>query len=1115
LWANQEIRINMTKNMTQKGLALGAGIALVASGFGVAPANALGQSDTSYVSLSARTGTELAVLSDQYIDLKANAIDSISGTSGKDLKFLVSDPQSKVFVDQSQLVTTPVIFSQAAAPGANNIASVDYDATGGTSEKQTLVTVDTTALAAGEKLFIYGLSNAIAATALNGEVVTRVTATTAKTNKDLGAADISFNGAGGLAALTNGLNTRSTIIANSGIDNDLFEGATVTTSIPGKTISNGRATDGTFVINSETSANTSDRLLRLVTNSTSTYSVDVTAWVDSNDNGLIDTTEYASPVRTVTFQKAADLAVSTALTPIAGDTALTAEISTTPTLNGEQVLAQDPVFLNAAFTRQDSAVTVYSQDEETGTSTALWDNVTKLFSVDVLLDATASNNSSSVAATGFDEVDSWSDLAPAAGGTLTNVTHVGGVLTATVTAHKLRVGDKILLNAGITSDVAATQTYLRLQTARTVASVISADSFTLAVTGASVVAGTLTYGVLTYANGDSLVDRVFAGSYSAQAFVKTAAATWTALGTKTTVSTAAVTSATATLSTTGSATIAGTSASDNTANLTRVKTGTTSVPMTFQAFDSLAVGVTAGRPVVVSTTTLVTGTAAAVGTFKINGLSSPVTLYTDAAGMVSFTVTETAGLSSAQVRIQAVVEGNVTVGADLDWTAASYGLIDYNTTGGQFDSTTTVTVNRSVLSAGTFTLALGVTDQWFTAADAASYRLKVTGSGVTEAFVPLTAGKANVVVTDNGITAVGGTFTALVTLQKATSGKFSDTVTKLSVVTTVTAAPTVVLGIADSTLYGSKVVLSAAVAAKAIVEIDPRLATTVKPAYATNAVINGAVLNSATSAGQEGALVTISGPSNMLFENGSVSKRGSLSFLSAATTGRFQVLVYSTSAQTDSVVTVTVNGVAKTVKVSFTGIGVGEGTSLVVTMPAAVKPASTFQVKAKLADAFGNGVAASAGRVKVTYTGAGIVFGTLPTATDANGELMFSVLLGSNDTGSVNVTVSYDQNGDGDYVDTKDLVTAGTTAITATGVVAASSDTIVNVGTFSGKLVVYALNAAGSEVSYKIAGKWVTQVVTSDLLMRYDRVVGATGATIKVDIYVDGVLKLAKSVVTK
>jgi hypothetical protein len=102
-------------------------------------------------------------------------------------------------------------------------------------------------------------------------------------------------------------------------------------------------------------------------------------------------------MRTVTFQKPGDLTVSTALTPIAGDEALTANISTTPTLNGEQVLAQDGVFLNTAFTRQGSAVTVYSQDEETGDDTSVWNNTTKLFSVDVLLDATTSNNNSSAA----------------------------------------------------------------------------------------------------------------------------------------------------------------------------------------------------------------------------------------------------------------------------------------------------------------------------------------------------------------------------------------------------------------------------------------------------------------------------------------------------------------------------------------------------------------------------------------------------------------------------------------------------------------------------------------------------------------------------------------------
>jgi hypothetical protein len=33
--------------------------------------------------------------------------------------------------------------------------------------------------------------------------------------------------------------------------------------------------------------------------------------------------------------------------------------------------------------------------------------------------------------------------------------------------------------------------------------------------------------------------------------------------------------------------------------------------------------------------------------------------------------------------------------------------------------------------------------------------------------------------------------------------------------------------------------------------------------------------------------------------------------------------------------------------------------------------------------------------------------------------------------------------------------------------------------------------------------------------MRYDRMVGATGVAVLVDIYVDGVKKLSKSVVTK
>jgi len=120
--------------------------------------------------------------------------------------------------------------------------------------------------------------------------------------------------------------------------------------------------------------------------------------------------------------------------------------------------------------------------------------------------------------------------------------------------------------------------------------------------------------------------------------------------------------------------------------------------------------------------------------------------------------------------------------------------------------------------------------------------------------------------------------------------------------------------------------------------------------------------------------------------------------------------------------------------------------------------------------------------------------------------LMFSVLLGSNDTGSVNVTVSYDQNADGDYLDTKDLVTAGTTAITATGV--AASETKVNAGSFKGYVAIYAKGHEGSKLSAKVGNDWVIiaaiPAATNDLY-RVVEFVGA-GVEISVRIYIDRVL---------
>jgi hypothetical protein len=136
------------------------------------------------------------------------------------------------------------------------------------------------------------------------------------------------------------------------------------------------------------------------------------------------------------------------------------------------------------------------------------------------------------------------------------------------------------------------------------------------------------------------------------------------------------------------------------------------------------------------------------------------------------------------------------------------------------------------------------------------------------------------------------------------------------------------------------------------------------------------------------------------------------------------------------VLTVTAGGATATKDIYFGATGADAGTSLAIDMPLTATPGSTFQVTGTLTDKFGNPVNAGATALSVSYSGPGIAFGTLPTTTDANGQFKFAVLLGANDSGTGTVTASYDQNGDSDFVDAKDLT--------------ASKSLTVGSGTFSG-----------------------------------------------------------------
>jgi hypothetical protein len=72
----------------------------------------------------------------------------------------------------------------------------------------------------------------------------------------------------------------------------------------------------------------------------------------------------------------------------------------------------------------------------------------------------------------------------------------------------------------------------------------------------------------------------------------------------------------------------------------------------------------------------------------------------------------------------------------------------------------------------------------------------------------------------------------------------------------------------------------------------------------------------------------------------------------------------------------------------------------------------------------------------------------------------------------------------------------------------------VNVGSFNGKKVVYAAGLSGQRISWKVGGKWGSAIATSDFV-RFDRPTPRRGVNLTVEIFVDGVSQLKKTLATR
>jgi hypothetical protein len=1075
----------MSKNMTRKGLAIGAGVALIGSALVAAPAQA---NITGFITLEPTSGYKSAYA----VIAGADKTFSLTATQGataihsnRELKFLVTDPEAKF---------APTIDSAGVAL-TNKIDDNDALTLVAATDSITVTNADlATELGTGGYIF------------LDDDLIGQKT-------DNSGPVKIADDDTVFYATVSgNDVTFKSNVDITAGMVTDLVK-VDDTTSNTVTQLSNKRAANNSFVVDTGVSNGTA-QVLKLSAPDAVTRTVTVQAWVDFIENDEIDSLDYISPARELTFVAKDDLTGTASLTlPNIGDTSLTATLSTSPVLNGTQV--NDANLLAAVFTRQDSAQKPIVTFNTTSQSTVTG-NYTATVSLGDVTDLTGwVDKTTAIAAISLTSPtrNDWGFILPDGragvdGGSATAaldeiaIATTGVVTVTTYANHNLRSGDKITMVIDSEDDTITTagETSARTVTVTGAKTFTYTQSETTKPTAAS--SDTSLEEQTAYSISNAQIDEVFPGDYSARLMVNVGSNLYDALSTASTFGTQAVLADDVEFSTVASASVQGAkvTSNSNTDTDSLVKAGTLSVTVTATVVDDEDAAVGAGRSVAWSF---------AVGantTIKVNGVAAGVAttpLTTDANGQVTFTVTDTTGADGKKVTITATPEGVSAAASDftLEWDTAAVQMYDLNVA----NSGALATGDRYIPAGGSYDVAVFVADQWFTPVADADYRLAVTGSGVTEGFVNLASGKATVKVTD---AKVATSFASTITVQKkGTTGVFASTTTSATITNKTTALGKLTLGANATSLYGGVTVDTADLVAEvALLERDTRVAFAAQPLYVNDVVLAGKATFSNTGASIGKSVVTVSGPTNVLFSNGAVDKRGSITIVSDES-GEFAVTLYSTTTQTDTVITVTANGVSSTVKVTFTGIGVGEGTKLDVTTPAVVDPASTYQVKAKLSDVYGNGVEATAGRIKVTYTGPGIVFGTLPDKTDKNGELSFSVLLGSADKGSITVLVSYDQNGDADFVDAKDLNTTKTITVGSTVEVAAK------IGSFNGRVAVRVENAKGSTISVKIGRSWYKYSALNNNYLQSWK--SRKGASVAVSVYVDGELQNVQTITVK
>jgi hypothetical protein len=1023
----------MSKNLTRKGIAFGAIVALGTTLFAGAPASAAGI-DNGNVSLAPNAGTEYNVLANAKFELKAN-FSNAAKTTGAYLKFLVEDSAAKSSV---------VVANSSKYSVTSSINAQEAD-----DELVTLTVPNTHKFKVGDKVSVSGAT----ATTVN-TTSAAITAVTSTTIKYLGTA-ISSD----VAAATE--NTTVTLVASYGAT---------------------RGTGISYVFDTKDDTNLADKVIRISsTDENVTQSVTVTAWVDQNDNGTIDSTEYQSPARTVNFYKNSDVTATTALRPTSvGDSTVVADVTTVPVLNGNQ-LSDTNLFVNGAANVIKAKVTRFGDATELDTASTSWSDTTKKWTV-----TSANFNSANWADTAATKVTPGADgeigtagkvfiktVAVATTGVITFNTASYASATWTTANHGLRVGDKVI----ITDEAANTQVW-ESGTAKTITSVPTSSSFTIASTETTAVAtttlGTTTTTEARYAVDTYLRDTVEAGDITVQAYLYNGVTTaaWAKSGVKATNGVVAKSASAVVIEGVSSATVS---------KAGNVAAGTTSAAVVAKVTDADGAAVAAGIDATI------TATKSSAGTVKVNGttVTTSTVLYgkTDANGFVQLALENSSALAGDTLTLDVTVQGVNATQVQAAWASKVYSIVDLNDPSAVASPART----RAVAEGASYTFDLLVQDQ-FKAVAGADIRVKavVTGNTEFQQLVTLASGKASLAVADGGLTT--GDVTVALTLEKLTGTTWAaitdangidwdgNSGEKATVeIKYYTQADALTLN-ANAANYPSTVAadFSAATTTKALTAVDERVSNDVPSEVDTaagKAVVSGKIAHATTGAAKSGQVVTISA-AGLLFKSGDVWSIGSASQIAAD--GTFAFDVYSANPG-DITVTVAVGSVTKTAKLTFTGASTSAKKLTVTPGSTTYVPGQTVVYTIKLTDGNGNAVdtvapaaTPAAAFITVTYAGPGLVSGSLPVETDASGEATVRIATGTADTAAAVLTVKYDQNFDGDVADTNDLTVSSSVA--ASNPAASIATLTVTAATTSqaGRAVdvtVKAVDAAGAAVA--------------------------------------------------